>query len=86
MFTLEVDYLMGRVLASRHDDRRQVEWPPHPTRLFSALVAAYEECDLGEEAAMALEWLEALPPPAINTLPSNQGEFCRDVHDMVAPP
>ncbi len=47
MLALEIEYLMGRVLAATREDRRTVEWP-HPSRLFSALVAAYQECDLGQ--------------------------------------
>jgi len=65
MLALEVEYLLGRVVASRHDDRRRVEWPPHPSRLFSALVAAFHESDLEDSghpfnsaAERALRWIE----------------------------
>ena len=62
---IEVNFLTGRYVATFHNDRRQPEWPPHPARLFSALVAVWSEdgCDPDERAA--LEWLEALAPPAI---------------------
>lgn len=85
MFTLEVEFLMGRILASDHRDRGAVEWPPHPTRIFSALVAAYEECDLGSEAREALEWLEALPPPALYADPPEHDGWVRDTHPLYVP-
>lgn len=64
-FGIEVNFLTGRYVATFHNDRRQPEWPPHPARLFSALVATWAEdgCDPAERAV--LEWLEALGPPAI---------------------
>ncbi len=67
MLTVEVDFLAGRYSATKYDDRNAVEWPPHPARLFSALVAtwAYEEPpDQGERRA--LEWLEAQGSPSIS--------------------
>ena len=65
-FGIEVNFLTGRYVATSYNDRRQHEWPPHPARLFSALVAAWadaDEPDTSERAA--LEWLERLPPPSI---------------------
>ena len=63
---IEVNFLTGRFVATCHNDRRQPEWPPHPARLFSALVAAWADADEpdGSERA-ALEWLESQPPPGI---------------------
>ena len=43
MLTLEVEFLLGRYAAADFRDREQPEWPPHPARLFSALVAAAYE-------------------------------------------
>ena len=63
---IEVNFLTGRFVATYHNNRRRHEWPPHPARLFSALVAAWaddDEPDRPERAA--LEWLEAQAPPAI---------------------
>ena len=63
---IEVNFLTGRFVATCHNDRRQPEWPPHPARLFSALVAAWadtEAPDVAERAA--LEWLESQAPPGI---------------------
>lgn len=65
-FAIEVHFLTGRFVATCHNDRRAGEWPPHPARLFSALVAAWsgaEEPDPDERSA--LEWLEELGAPAI---------------------
>ncbi len=44
------------------------EWPPHPTRLFSAMVAsAYRSGNsLTPQKRDALEWLESLPSPEIH--------------------
>ncbi|HEX4613300.1 MAG TPA: type I-U CRISPR-associated protein Csb2 [Urbifossiella sp.] len=65
MVALRVDLLMGRAVMTRWDDREEPEWPPHPDRVFMALVAAWGEA--GEDAAQraALEWLETLDPPAL---------------------
>ncbi len=66
MFAIEVNYLTGRCVATSHNDRRQSEWPPHPARLFSALVAAmHDPAKPDQQERRALEWLEAQPPPAI---------------------
>ncbi len=67
MLAVAVDLLTGRYLATAYNDRGLAEWPPHPARLFSALVAALpregEEPDPAAEEA--LRWLETLSPPAI---------------------
>src|SRR5438270_11120655 len=63
MLTLEVELLLGRYAATDFRDREKPEWPPHPARFFSALVAAAHESGLGESARAALLWLESLPPP-----------------------
>ncbi len=65
MLAIEVRLLLGRYAATDYRDRERPEWPPHPDRLFSALVAAAYESGLGESARAALLWLEALPPPHI---------------------
>ena len=65
-FALRIDFLTGHYCAQAHDDRDWPEWPPHPARVFSALVAAWAEAgkDVGER--QALEWLESQPPPSIH--------------------
>jgi CRISPR-associated protein Csb2 len=65
MLALEVEFLLGRYAATDFRDRDKAEWPPHPARLFSALVAAAYESGLGESARAALLWLESQPPPCI---------------------
>ena len=67
MLAIQVNLLTGRYVATAHHDRGQVEWPPHPARLFSALVATYADHDHPDPAErVALEWLEAQPSPAIH--------------------
>ncbi len=64
--TFAVEYLRGLVSAGNHLDRSQVEYPPHPARLFSALVsAAYANGEASERSLSALRWLEQQPAPAI---------------------
>lgn len=50
MLVIEVEFLSGRYVATAHDDRSRAEWPPHPVRLFSALVASLYEGGQDEEA------------------------------------
>ena len=65
-FGIEVNFLTGRFVATFHNDRRNFEWPPHPARLYSALVAARSDADEPDQTERdALEWLEAQSPPAI---------------------
>ena len=64
--SIEVNFLTGRFVATCHNDRQESEWPPHPARLFSALVASWADATEPPSAEReALEWLEALRPPAI---------------------
>ena len=67
MFALTVELLTGRYVATAYNDRDRVEWPPHPARLFSALVATWGDGDPLDDASRrerdALEWLEQLPAP-----------------------
>jgi len=63
MLAIEVEYLTGRAVATNREARNEPEWPPHPQRLFSALVAAMHECNFGDDARRALIWLESQQPP-----------------------
>jgi CRISPR-associated protein Csb2 len=75
MFALEVEYLTGRAVAAELDDHELAEWPPHPGRLFSALVAAHAErdpSDIAERAALL--WLETQPPPAVSASTASRRE------------
>jgi len=65
VLALEVEYLLGRVFAGSFRDREEIEWPPHPGRLFSALAAAYFENGNDPREKAALEWLESQGPPHI---------------------
>lgn len=65
MFSLGIHYLNGWAMATHPSSRERAEWPPHPDRVFMALVAASMETDGGEDEAAALEWLETLGPPTI---------------------
>jgi CRISPR-associated protein Csb2 len=74
MFALGIDFITGVAVMTDAASREKAEWPPHPARVFMALVAAhYESKPLPEdgpdaEAAWvrertALEWLESQGAP-----------------------
>jgi len=65
MFALGVELLMGRALITSWDNREVPEWPPHPDRVFMALVAAWGESGEDPDQRAALEWLERLDPPGL---------------------
>ena len=66
MFAIAVELLSGRYTATRFNDRNQPEWPPHPARLFSAMVAAWADADEPDPAERdALRWLEEQDVPSI---------------------
>jgi len=69
MLAIEVEFLMGRAVAARWEGRDRAEWPPHPQRLFSALVATHFDLDLGPKSEAALRWLETLPAPELRADP-----------------
>lgn len=69
MFALGVEFLMKRAVMTRFDNREEPEWPPHPDRVFMALVAGWGEAGEDADQRAALEWLEALPPPALAVPP-----------------
>lgn len=68
MFSLRVNFLTGRaVCAAFHagDSKGEPEWPPHPARLFAALVSAWGDTLGSGEQRAALQWLEEQPLPVI---------------------
>lgn len=66
MLAFEVSLLTGRYVATAFDDRARAEWPPHPSRFFSALVAThYESEPRSTDEREALVWLEQQGAPAI---------------------
>ena len=64
-FAIEMNLLTGRYVATNYNDRQSGEWPPHPARLFSAMVAAWAEDGSEPEERAALEWLEDQGAPEI---------------------
>src|SRR5690606_18469872 len=66
MLVLECHFLARRYAATRFNDRRRTEWPPHPARVFSALTdALHAEGTPQEGERDALRWLAAASPPEI---------------------
>jgi len=76
MFALGIEFLTGTAVMTNADSRETAEWPPHPARVFMALVAAhYETRPLPEDGAEALkswskerlclEWLENQNTPSL---------------------
>ena len=65
MFALRIEYLTGRAVATSYNDRQTAEWPPHPARVFSALVATWAEYEQDPVERAALDWLSAQAPPSI---------------------
>jgi CRISPR-associated protein Csb2 len=67
VFVIAIELLAERYTATQFNDRSQPEWPPHPARLYSAMVAAWadgSEPDPGERSALC--WLEAQGAPEIH--------------------
>jgi len=75
MLAIEIELLTGRYAATAHNDRGHAEWPPHPARFFSALVAALHDHDVVDQCERdALLWLELAGAPSLRVDPeSNVG-------------
>lgn len=94
MLCLEIELLTGRYVATAYNDRRTAEWPPHPARVYSALVATWGEADKPPAEREALLWLERQGPPAVTAseaavreivtvfVPVNDTTVAKDVHDL----
>ncbi|MEZ5383818.1 MAG: type I-U CRISPR-associated protein Csb2 [Microthrixaceae bacterium] len=66
MFAIRVDLLTDRYYATAFNDRQRGEWPPHPGRLFSAMVATWADDEPpADDERQALLWLEEQPPPSL---------------------
>ena len=74
MFAIGIDFITGVAVMTDAASREKAEWPPHPARVFMALVAAhYETKPLPEDGhsaeegwsleRTALEWLEGQGAP-----------------------
>ncbi|MXW21244.1 MAG: type I-U CRISPR-associated protein Cas5/Cas6 [Gammaproteobacteria bacterium] len=73
MFALGLRYLNGWSMAAAGGaQKEQVEWPPHPDRVFMALAAAWFETGEDTDEGDALRWLERLNPPAIAASDASQ--------------
>lgn len=65
MFAIAWQYLTGRSVATDPTDRQAPEWPPHPDRVFQALVAAWGGSGNSETYRQALEWLARQGAPQV---------------------
>jgi CRISPR-associated protein Csb2 len=65
MLTIGIHYLQGVVVAS-HGEHGRVEWPPHPARVFMAMVAAHYQTGADIAQREALKWLEKQIAPEIH--------------------
>ena len=63
MLSLAIRYLTGRAAAADVANREEAEWPPHPGRLFMALVASWGGQGRSAEGQACLEWLEGQGAP-----------------------
>ena len=65
MLVLEIEYLQGVSYAAKYNRPDEPEWPPHPDRVFMALVDAWGASGRSDAGADALRWLESQGPPEI---------------------
>ncbi len=81
MLAIKVEYLTGVCMATQYNDpsRSTPEWPPHPDRLYSALVAAADPEDYENERAAALRWLAKQGAPHLAVSEARRRE-APDVH------
>lgn len=68
---IDIELISGRYDAAGAGDRDAVEWPPHPARVFCALVASARS----DSDRDALRWLEGLPAPVVQASPEVQLDF-----------
>jgi CRISPR-associated protein Csb2 len=88
MLSIEIELLAGRYAATEYNDRYSAEWPPHPARFYSALVAAlHENASIDEQERSALLWLEqqAAPGLVVDTTTVNARLGRREVRDVFVP-
>jgi len=85
MLAIEVELLTGRYAATAHNDRGRAEWPPHPARFFSALVAAlHDHKPANPDERAALLWLEQQSAPSLRVDPESKVGR-RQVQDVFVP-
>ncbi len=85
MLSIEVEFLTGVSVAASPQNHERSEWPPHPDRLFQALVASWGRNEVHlEDETIALEWLETLDHSTL-TISAPFGHF-RDLVTVFVPP
>ncbi|WP_050026738.1 type I-U CRISPR-associated protein Csb2 [Verrucomicrobium sp. BvORR034] len=84
MFAISIRYLLGRAVATHPSSYDKAEWPPHPDRLFMALVATWGETGRAPAKESALRWLESQPPPSLYTSLDDKA-IRRDVTTVFVP-
>jgi len=82
MLTISIEFLMGRYVAEETQSHKTAEWPPHPGRLFMAMVASYFEGGENSHEKDALLWFERCEPP---TIYYNQGNKPRSTVKTYVP-
>jgi CRISPR-associated protein Csb2 len=87
MLAIEIELLGGRYVATEHNDRSRAEWPPHPARFFSAMVAGLHDRDPVDPAEhAALLWLERQPAPQLDVdLNVDESVGRREVRSVFVP-
>ncbi len=80
MFALAVHYLTGRAVATDPAWREAPEWPPHPARLFFALVEALHAGGNKSAERQAVEWLGRQAAPELE-----HSEKCDRIVDVFVP-
>jgi CRISPR-associated protein Csb2 len=88
MLAIEVHLLTGRYAATQYNDRSRAEWPPHPARFFSALVAALHDREpVDPDELEALRWLESVEsaPDLDVDIDVDERVGRREVHSVFVP-
>jgi CRISPR-associated protein Csb2 len=88
MLAIEVHLLTGRYAATQYNDRSRAEWPPHPARFFSALVAALHDREpVDPDELEALCWLESVEsaPDLDVDIDVDERVGRREVHSVFVP-
>ena len=78
MLVLEIEYLQRVSYAARYNRPGEPEWPPHPDRVFMALVDAWGVSGRRTSGADALRWLESQGPPEIAAPDANRRSAFRN--------
>jgi CRISPR-associated protein Csb2 len=86
MLTIEIELLTGSYAATAHNNRGCAEWPPHPARFFSALVASLHDNGVVDSSERdALLWLEQQSSPPSLWVDAESSVGRRQIHDIYVP-